>query len=50
MTLEPFPVGWRARCHGARGDAKSLSHCEQVWSRDIGALPYRVACPVLQGT
>jgi hypothetical protein len=50
MTLEAFPVGCRARCHGAHGDGRALNHCEQVWSRDIGALPCRVACPVLRGT
>jgi hypothetical protein len=31
-TPEPFPVGWRARCHGARGNARALRHQERVWS------------------
>jgi hypothetical protein len=24
VTLEPFPGGWRALCHGARGDTEAL--------------------------
>jgi hypothetical protein len=32
-TPEPFPVGWRARCHGACGDVRALRHQERVWSR-----------------
>jgi hypothetical protein len=34
-TLEPFPSGWRALCHGARGDT--------------GALLWRVSCSVPRG-
>jgi hypothetical protein len=26
--------GWRARCHGARGDARALPHRERVWSHE----------------
>jgi hypothetical protein len=33
VTPEPFPIRWRARCHGARGDARSLWHWERVWSQ-----------------
>jgi hypothetical protein len=31
-TPEPSPSGWRARCHGARDDARTLWHHEWVWS------------------
>jgi hypothetical protein len=27
-TPEPFLAGWRARCHGARGDTRVLPHRE----------------------
>jgi hypothetical protein len=34
VTSEPFPAGWRARWHGAHGDARSLPHREvglELW-------------------
>jgi hypothetical protein len=31
-TPKPSPDGWRARCHGARGEARALWHRERVWS------------------
>jgi hypothetical protein len=33
MTLKPSPTGWRARCHGAHGDAGALRTGRRVWSR-----------------
>jgi hypothetical protein len=34
VTPEPFPVGWWARCHGARDNTRALSHWEaglELW-------------------
>jgi hypothetical protein len=54
LTPKPFPAGWWARCHRARGDIRALHTGRRVWSRgtrvDIGALPWRVACLVPRGT
>jgi hypothetical protein len=28
VTLEPFPAGWWALCHGVRGDTRALLYWE----------------------
>jgi hypothetical protein len=33
VTSEPSSGRWRARCHGARGNARALWHRERFWSR-----------------
>jgi hypothetical protein len=51
-TSEPFPAGWRARWHMATSEPSCTGRrvCCRGTHGNTRALPYRVTCPVPQGT